>query len=66
MSITIEIDDAKLQEMQPYLQGMDPRAFVQELVRRQLRAYEAQQRLAAAGGTMPDLMIPPRERPPEF
>lgn len=63
MSITIEIDEALWQAAEKATDGRDPIEPIRELVEREIRARLAQRRLAALGGTMPNLEIPPRRRP---
>lgn len=63
MSITIEIDEALWRAAEQATGTQDPIEPIRQLVEREIRARLAQRRLAALGGTMPDLEIPPRQRP---
>lgn len=63
MSITIEIDEALWRAAEQAPSGQDPIEPIRQLVEREIRARLAQRRLAALGGTMPDLEVPPRQRP---
>jgi len=63
MSITIEIDDATWKAAESATDIHDPTELVRQLIEKEVRRRTAQQRLAAAGGTMPDLSVPPRRRP---
>jgi Arc/MetJ family transcription regulator len=63
VSITIDIDDALLKRAQELTGQSDPTSLVRQLVEKEIRQREAGLRLAALGGTMPDLELPPRKRP---
>ncbi|MFL5330372.1 MAG: type II toxin-antitoxin system VapB family antitoxin [Gemmataceae bacterium] len=62
MSITIEIDEAVIRAAEQATNIHDPAELVRRLLEREVRLRTAQARLAAAGGTMPDLTLPPRQR----
>jgi len=65
MRTTIAIDDELFAKAQAYA-GVEEKSAV---IRKALQAYvelEAGRRLAAIGGSMPDLKAPPRRRPPRF
>lgn len=63
MSITVEIDESLLRAVEQATNITDPSKLILHLMERELRTRAAQQRLAAAGGSMPDLEVPPRRRP---
>ena len=63
MSITIEIDEAIWRAAVQATNIHDPTELVRQLIEREIGLRSAQRRLAAAGGTMPDLDVPPRQRP---
>jgi hypothetical protein len=63
MSVTINIDEAMWRAAEQATDIHDPTELVRLLIERELRLRSAQHRLAAAGGTMPDLNVPPRQRP---
>ena len=62
MSITINIDEATWRAAEQATDIHDPTELVRLLIERELRLRSVQRRLATAGGTMPDLDIPPRRR----
>ena len=62
MSITIDIDPELLQKAQAALKTDDAGELVRRLVEQAVRQHEAEQRLIARGGTMPDLEMPRRDR----
>jgi len=62
MSITIELDEALWRAAEKATDIHDPAELVRQLIEREVRRREAETRLIAAGGTMPDLEIPPRNR----
>lgn len=62
MSITIDIDPALWKAAEELTDIHDPSELVRQLIEREV-ARAARMRLAAAGGTMPDLEVPPRKRP---
>ena len=63
MIITIEIDEATWRAAERATDIHDPSELVQKLLDREIRLRAAQRRLADAGGSMPDLEVPPRRRP---
>lgn len=63
MSITIDIDPELLRQAQAALKVDDPSELVRRLATRAIELHAIGGRLAALGGTMPDLDIPPRARP---
>ncbi len=63
MSITIDISDEKLREAEEALNIHDPAKLFLSLLDEKLARHAAQRRLSALGGTMPDLELPPRQRP---
>ena len=63
MSITIEIDEAVWRAVERATDIHSPTELVHRLMEREIRLRAAQGRLADAGGSMPDLEIPPRRRP---
>jgi Arc/MetJ family transcription regulator len=65
MRTTVTIDDSLMADLEEFT-GIEDRA---EAIRFALKGYvqfEAGRRLALLGGTMPDLRVPPRRRPPTF
>ena len=65
MRTTINVDDELIAKAAEYT-GVKERSVLIRLGLESLIAREAGRRLAAAGGTMPDLVAPPRRRyPPE-
>ena len=65
MRTTMNIDDELLAKAIEYT-GIKERATVIRMGLESLVEREAARRLAALGGTMPDLKAPPRRRPPHF
>lgn len=65
MRTTMNIDDDLLAKAIEYT-GIKERATVVRMALESLVEREASRRLAALGGTMPDLKAPPRRRPPNF
>ena len=65
MRTTMNIDDDLLAKAIEYT-GNKERATVVRMALESLVEREASRRLAALGGTMPDLKTPPRRRPPNF
>ena len=63
MSITIEIDEALWRSAEEATEMHDLAALVKHLLEKEIRLRQAGRRLAAAGGSMPDLELPPRQRP---
>ena len=63
MSITIEIDEAIWHAAERATDIHDPAELVRRLFEREIGLRAAQRRLAEAAGSMPDLEIPPRQRP---
>jgi len=63
MSITIDISEEKLREAEEALNIHDPAQLFLSLLDEKLARHAAQRRLSALGGTMPDLKLPPRQRP---
>ena len=61
----MNIDDDLLAKAIEYT-GIKERATVVRMALESLVEREASRRLAALGGTMPDLKAPPRRRPPNF
>lgn len=62
MRTTLNLDDALLRQAQEYTGIQEKTALIHEALRHVI-AREAGRRLAALGGTMPDLALPPRRRP---
>ncbi len=62
MNITIEIDEKLWKAAEELTDNHDPSDLVRQLLEREV-ARAARLRLAALGGTMPDLELPPRKRP---
>lgn len=61
MKVSINVDKEMLDSALRYLERSDAQEIVEEALR-QFVAREAGRRLAALGGTMPDLEAPPRRR----
>lgn len=64
MRTTIVLDD-KLMARASELTGVEEKAALVKLALTTLIQLEASRRLARMGGTMPDLVVPPRRRPEE-
>ena len=64
MSITISIDEPLLRAAQAALNVHDPAELVRRLLEQTVRQHEAEARLIALGGTMPNLELLPRDRSP--
>jgi Arc/MetJ family transcription regulator len=62
MSVAIQVDESLLQRAEQVMDIRDPVELVHRLLQRAVDIAAAQERLASAGGTMPDLMVPPRNR----
>jgi Arc/MetJ family transcription regulator len=65
MRTTVNLDDDLLASASEYT-GVKERSTLLRMALESLIAREAGKRLAALGGTMPDLSAPPRRRPPHF
>jgi hypothetical protein len=65
MRTTVTLDDELLAKASEYT-GVKERAVLLRMGLESLIAREAGKRLAALGGSMPDLKAPPRRRPPDF
>jgi len=63
MSITIEIDPALLKTAEELTDIHDPAALMKHLLEKEIRARTSANFFASLGGTMPDLELPPRQRP---
>jgi len=63
MNITIEIDEALWRAAEQATDIHDPAELVRQLMEREILRRSAQRRLSSAGGSMPELEIPPRRRP---
>jgi Arc/MetJ family transcription regulator len=63
MRTTLNLDDELIEQARKATGIQEKTALVHEALR-QLIAREAARRLAALGGTMPDLVAPPRRRIP--
>ena len=62
MSISIQIDEMLWRAAEKATEVHDPAELVRQLFEREIRSRTAQRNLAAMGGTMHDLEIPPRRR----
>ncbi len=62
MSITITLDEALWKAAQAATKVDDPNELVRRLMEEEIKLREAQARLIALGGTMPDLQPVPRNR----
>ena len=65
MRTTITLDDEIVESLRESTGIRETSALVREALL-EMRQREAGRRLAALGGTMPDLKAPPRRRPPRF
>lgn len=63
MRTTITLDDELVQKAMEFT-GIKERSALFKAALEQLIQREAANRLIALGGTMPDLVVPPRRRPP--
>lgn len=63
MRTTLNLNDELVKKAQEYTGIREKTALIHEALR-QVIAVEAGRRLAALGGTMPNLSIPPRRRSP--
>jgi hypothetical protein len=62
MTVAINVDETLLHRAEQAMDIRDPAELVRRLLERAVELADARQRLAGAGGTMPDLAIPPRNR----
>ena len=60
--MSIDIDPALLKKAEELMDIHDPALLVKHLLEKEIRLRQAGRRLAAAGGSMPDLELPPRQR----
>jgi Arc/MetJ family transcription regulator len=65
MRTTVNLDEELLATASEYT-GIKERSTLLRMGLESLIALEAGKRLAALGGTVPDLAPPPRRRPPDF
>jgi Arc/MetJ family transcription regulator len=65
MRTTITVDDELLAKAAEYA-GVKERAAVIRLALEEFVAIQAEKRLAALKGSLPNLKAPPRRRPPDF
>jgi Bacterial antitoxin of type II TA system, VapB len=65
MRTTITLDDEILDSLRESTGIRETSALVRQALL-EMRQREAARRLAALGGSMPDLTTPPRRRPPRF
>lgn len=65
MRTTITIDDEIVEQLRESTGIRETGALVRQALI-EMRQRVAAQRLAALGGTLPDLKAPPRRRPPKF
>lgn len=65
MRTTITLDDDIVESLRSSTGIRETSALVRQALL-EMRQREAGRRLAALGGTMPDLKVPPRRRPPRF
>lgn len=65
MRTTITLDDDVLESLREATGIRETSALVRKALL-EMRQREAARRIAALGGTMPDLKAPPRRRPPRF
>jgi Arc/MetJ family transcription regulator len=62
MTVAVQVDESLLQRAEKAMDIRDPAELVHRLLQRAVDLAAAQERLAIAGGTMPDLVVPPRNR----
>ena len=65
MRTTITLDDEIVESLRA-LTGISETSTLVRKALIEMRQREAGRRLAALAGTMPDLKVPPRRRPPRF
>ena len=65
MRTTITLDDKMVEDLRESTGIRETSALVRQAMI-EMRQHVAAERLAALGGTMPNLKAPPRRRPPEF
>ena len=65
MRTTITLDDKMVEDLRESTGIRETSALVRQAMI-EMRQRVAAERLAALGGTMPNLKAPPRRRPPEF
>lgn len=63
MTVTIQIDERILREAEQATDIHDPAELVRRLLEEAIARRAAQRRLDALAGTLPDLELPPRQRP---
>ena len=63
MSVTVTVDEALLREAENATNIHDPAELIRRVLEEKVARRAAQRRLDALGGTMPDLELPPRQRP---
>jgi Bacterial antitoxin of type II TA system, VapB len=65
MRTTVTLDDKIVEDLRESTGIKETSALIRQALI-EMRQRVAAQRLAALGGTMPELKAPPRRRPPEF
>ena len=65
MRTTITLDDDLLAKAAEY-SGVKERTKLIRMALEQFVAIEAERRLSKLGGAFPDMVAPPRRRPPDF
>ena len=65
MRTTVTLDDKMIEVLRESTGIRETSALVRQALL-EMRQRVAAERLAALGGTMPELKVPPRRRPPEF
>lgn len=65
MRTTITLDDKMVEDLRESTGIRETSALVRQAMI-EMRQRVAAERLAALGGTMPNLKAPPRRRPPDF
>jgi hypothetical protein len=65
MRTTVTLDDKIIEDLREATGIQETSALVRQALL-EMRQRIAARRLAALGGSMPDLKAPPRRRPPEF
>ena len=64
MSVTVTVDEALLRQAEEATNIHDPSELIRRVLQEKVSRRAAQTKLAAMGGTMPDLSVPPRQRNP--
>lgn len=63
MSVNIPIDEELLRKAIELSPVKDPEGLIRRILEKYVQRREAEARVIALGGSMPDFDIPPRQRP---